>query len=71
MEERVPAFPDVDALDDEALKQLCRDLHGELFNELGTEGINPFGFKLCAIERTRTCMTWRPSTKNHLKKLKN
>ena len=28
MEERVPAFPDVDSLDEEALKQLCRDLHG-------------------------------------------
>lgn len=27
MEERVPAFPDVDSLDEEALKQLCRDLH--------------------------------------------
>jgi predicted nuclease with TOPRIM domain len=27
LEERVPAFPDVDALDDDALKQLCRDLH--------------------------------------------
>ncbi|CAG5110694.1 Oidioi.mRNA.OKI2018_I69.chr2.g5070.t1.cds [Oikopleura dioica] len=26
--ERVPAFPDLDSLDEEALKQLCRDLHG-------------------------------------------
>ncbi|CBY23636.1 unnamed protein product [Oikopleura dioica] len=26
--ERVPAFPDIDSLDEEALKQLCRDLHG-------------------------------------------
>ena len=29
LEERVPAFPDVDSLDEEALKQLCRDLHGK------------------------------------------
>jgi len=26
--ERIPAFPDLDSLDEEALKQLCRDLHG-------------------------------------------
>merc|ERR1711990_800687 len=25
--ERIPAFPDLDSLDEEALKQLCRDLH--------------------------------------------
>lgn len=28
--ERIPAFPDLDSLDEEALKQLCRDLHGKL-----------------------------------------
>merc|ERR1739848_793262 len=27
MSDRIPVFPDIDSLDEDALKQLCRDLH--------------------------------------------
>lgn len=29
LSDRIPAFPDLDSLDEDALKQLCRDLHGK------------------------------------------
>ena len=42
LEERVPAFPDVETLDEEALKQLCRDLHGKLDAMKLIQMENPF-----------------------------
>ena len=40
--ERIPAFPDLDSLDEEALKQLCRDLHGKKSQKVFQLRINLF-----------------------------
>jgi hypothetical protein len=34
LDERVPAFPDIDSLDEDALKQLCRDLHSKFTSKI-------------------------------------
>ena len=77
MEERVPAFPDVDSLDEEALKQLCRDLHGmnymTLLSRMTSSGRSCYAiiFQQCAIAQTNNFMILNSNIQNRRRKKRN